>query len=303
MHFLLTNDVELHSIPLNKLDKCIANDVYKDGLPRLLDLYSRTDVEATFYFTGDFVELKPEAVDLVMDHGHEIGCHGYCHDQTSAFDILSYEEQVIHLNKAKKIIENVAKSIQAFKAPALRINEHTVKALEHTGFKIDSSVASQRFDGPLSFGSKKKLNWLSAPRLPYKPSYDSPFKKGKSSILEIPISAAIFPYIGTHMRICPATFRLVEKILFLESRITDKPIVFIFHPNECLNNTKSNIGINKIERRTNNPIEYIFADKIRHSLKLRNLGTNSIKLLEEVIKRGKSYGFEYSCISKYAKNL
>jgi hypothetical protein len=181
----------------------------------------------------------------------------------------------------------------------LRINEHTIKALEQTGFKIDSSVASQRFDGPLSFGSKKKLKWIFAPRLPYYPSYNSPFKRGNSSILEIPISAAIFPYIGTLMRVSPTLLRLVEKFLFTESKITGKPIVFIFHPNECLDYT--NDAVTAIERRSNNYIEYIFADKIRHRLKLRNLGMNSIKYMEEVIKRGKSEGFEYTSVSKFAK--
>lgn len=301
MHFLITNDVELYSIPMNKLDPGVADDVYKVGLPRLLDLYAKHDIETTFYFTGDFVEIKPEAVELVKDHGHEIGCHGYTHEINKAFDVLNYKEQVEHLTKAKKLIEDISGPIYAFKAPALRINEYTMKALEQTGFKIDSSVASQRFDGPLSFGSKKKLKWLFAPRCPYNPSYDSPFKRGDSSILEIPISAAIFPYIGTLMRISPAILRFVEKILFFESKITDKPVVFIFHPNECLDNTYSNIMDNNIERRTNNYLEYIFADKIRHDLKLRNLGKGSIKLMEDVIKRGKSYGFEYTSISNFAR--
>jgi peptidoglycan/xylan/chitin deacetylase (PgdA/CDA1 family) len=68
MHFLITNDVELHSIPMNKLDPSVADEVYEVGLPRLLDLYAKYDVESTFYFTGDFVELKPEAVELVRDY-------------------------------------------------------------------------------------------------------------------------------------------------------------------------------------------------------------------------------------------
>jgi len=96
----------------------------------------------------------------------------------------------------------------------LRINEDTVRALEKTGFKTDSSVASQRFDGPFTFGSKKKLKWLLAPRRPYMISYDSVVKEGNSNILEIPISALFIPFIGTTMRISPLVTKMLRKFLF-----------------------------------------------------------------------------------------
>ena len=104
MYFLMTNDVEEHSIALNRLDDETAWRVYREGLPKLLELYSKYDVEGTFYFTGTFVEKIPEAIELVMDYGHEIGCHGYSHEVDRAFDVLSYEEQVKDLKKAKKAI-------------------------------------------------------------------------------------------------------------------------------------------------------------------------------------------------------
>ena len=62
-----------------------------------------------------------------------------------AFDMLSYEEQVNGLKKAKTVIEGVAGRVESFRAPMLRINEATVRALEEAGFKTDSSVASQRY--------------------------------------------------------------------------------------------------------------------------------------------------------------
>jgi peptidoglycan-N-acetylglucosamine deacetylase len=303
MDFLITNDVELHSIPKNTSDPTIADDIYKTGLPRLLNLYSKYNIKTTFYFTGDFVEIKPEAVELVKEHGHEIGCHGYTHDINKAFDVLTLEDQVNHLFRAKKIIEAVSGPIRAFKAPALRINENTIKALEITGFSIDSSVASQRFDGPMSFGSKKKLKWLLSPRFPYHPSSNSPFKKGNSPVLEIPVSAILFPYIGTLMRVNPPLFRIVEKVLFFESKFMSKPLLFITHPNECLDYQKIHSGKQIIERRSKSYIEYLFADKLRQNLKLKNLGINAIKLHEESIKKGKEYGFNFISISEYEKKF
>jgi len=297
MHFLMTVDVESFSIPLNREDAEIARLVYEVGLPRLLDLLSKHDVQSTFYFTGMFAEQSPESVELVKEHGHGIGCHGYDHSPQRAFDVLSYEEQVEELKKAKKVIEGVAGRIESFRAPMLRINEDTIRALEETGFLSDSSIASQRFDGPLTFGSKRKLKWLIAPRKPYTISYDSIVKSGSSNILEIPISAALFPFIGTAMRISPFITKILQKCLYHESKKTGKPIVFLFHPNECLD-----IGDEiSTTRRTNNLIEYLFADVIRHKLKLRNLGLASLKLMDEVLTSAGEYGFEFVSVNEYRK--
>jgi peptidoglycan/xylan/chitin deacetylase (PgdA/CDA1 family) len=140
-----------------------------------------------------FAEASPESVELVREHGHEIGCHGYDHSPQRAFDLLGYEEQVNELEKAKAAIEPVAGRITSFRAPALRINEDTVKALAETGFSSDSSIASHRFDGPFTFGAAGKLKWLHAPRKPYMLSYESVVSEGDSGVLEVPISALVFP--------------------------------------------------------------------------------------------------------------
>jgi peptidoglycan/xylan/chitin deacetylase (PgdA/CDA1 family) len=294
MYFLLTNDVELTSLALNREDPSIADEIYKVGLPRLLDLYSKHDVEATFFFTGNIVEIKPELVDMVKDHDHEIGCHGYHHNSQEGFDMLPYDKQVEYLSKSKRIIEDVSGRIESFRSPELRINKETVKALEVTGFKIDSSVASQRFDGPFSFGTKEKMKWMRAPRKPYYLSYNSPFTSGKSKILEIPISALIIPYIGTTMRIMPSVIKVIQKMLFHEAK-NGKPIVFLFHPNECLDSTH-------IERtKSAQGISSIFRDTIRQKLKLMNMGKAAIKLMEGIIKDAKGCGFEFVSVKHYSR--
>lgn len=297
MYFLMTNDVESFSIPLNKLDPNTAKDVYKIGLPRLLDVYARHDIKGTFYFTGEMAELVPEAVELVMEHGHEIGCHGYDHSHEHAFDSMGFEEQVAELQKAKNIIEGIAGRISDFRAPMLRINESTIRALEYTGFNTDSSISSQRFDGPLTFGSKRKLKWLVAPRSPYYPSYRSVVKRGDSKILEIPISAFIFSYIGTTMRVSPIILKILEKFLFTESIRTEKPLVFLMHPNECLD-VKNGV---KPVRRAKHMVEYVFADALRYELKQKNLGVKAIKLIDDVIWRAKDADFEFVTVQEYRK--
>ncbi|MFP4559043.1 MAG: polysaccharide deacetylase family protein [Archaeoglobaceae archaeon] len=298
MYFLMTVDVEAFSIPLNREDPGIVSQVHQEGLPLMLALFSKYDVKGTFYFTGTFAEQSPESVELVREHGHEVGCHGYDHSPLRAFDVLSYEEQVSDLLKAKNVIEDAAGRIEAFRAPALRINEDTVRALEETGFKTDSSICSQRFDGPFTFGSRKKLKWLFASRRPYMLSYDSLTTPGRSKVLEVPISAFVLPYIGTMMRITPWMTKNLQKVLFFESRRTGKPLVFLFHPNECIT---VNGGVTT-ERRASNYFGYLFADLLRQRLKLRNLGRRSLRLLDDVLGRASQHELEFISVGDYRRN-
>lgn len=52
---------------------------------------------------------------------------------------MDLDEQIQELNRAKDIIESVSRRIYDFRAPALRINEYTIRALEETGFTTDIS--------------------------------------------------------------------------------------------------------------------------------------------------------------------
>jgi len=44
MHFIMTIDVESHSIALNREDPATVKQVHDEGLPLLLDLLSKYDV-------------------------------------------------------------------------------------------------------------------------------------------------------------------------------------------------------------------------------------------------------------------
>ena len=46
---------------------------------------------------------------------------------------------------------------------------------------------------------------------------------------------------------------------------------------------------------------YLFADVIRHRLKLRNLGVASLGLLDEVLVSAKDAGFEFIDVGEYRK--
>jgi len=106
MEFIMTNDVECFSFETNSYDESIVERVEKEAMPKLLSLYKKYDIKATFFFTARFAKLSPKTVLMVKKDGHEIGCHGY--DHTDFYDSLSYNEQVKILKKTKKIIEDIS---------------------------------------------------------------------------------------------------------------------------------------------------------------------------------------------------
>lgn len=278
---LLTNDVETTSIVNGGLRPETGIKVWKEGMPRLLDLYAKYDAKATFFFIADFARECPEIVKMIQPYGHEVACHGFTHDHKQAFDVMSLDEQIHHLSDAKKILEDISgEEVVSFRAPALRVNEYTPQALIETGFKIDSSVAPQRIDMFMSLGSKKKLAWLKAPRTPYFVDEDNLAREGFQPLLEVPVSSFAVPYIGTFMRISPTINALTRRLLYQETKNTIKPINFLIHPNELIEEESLNL---KTERRAGNVVSYLLSDVLRRRLKQRNLGLRARDLYEKEI--------------------
>jgi peptidoglycan-N-acetylglucosamine deacetylase len=296
-HALFTNDVEDHSIWYNKLRYETGEKVLKEGMPILLDIYRRFGVKSTFYFTGYMAEHFPDVVRMIVADGHEVASHGYSHHVHEAFDVLPPDQQEQHLEKSKKLLEDLCgQEVISFRAPALRVNEHTPVALAKTGYRTDSSVASQRFDMFLSFGSLKKLNWLTAPRLPYLTRHDNLFKKGNGPIAEIPLTALGFPYVGTTMRIFPKMTCVQRQVLHAENSRNGKPIVFDIHPNEFIHEeTESRV----IERRSGNFFRYLLADLIRGKMKVKNLGKKAIPLYEAELAFYRDRGYRFLTVKEY----
>ena len=214
----ITNDVEATSIFGEAYREDIAKNVAEVALPALLALYRKYNVKATFFCLASYVQKYPQIIDMIQADGHEVACHGYTHESNEAFDMLSYEEQLNHLKCSKHILDSLANDeVISFRAPALRVNEYTPQALKNAGFKIDSSVAPQRLDAFMSLGSKRKLQWIGAPRTIYETSTNNLARKGTSTITEVPISAFGLPYISTLMRVSPFMNRLARRCVAAEN--------------------------------------------------------------------------------------
>ncbi len=178
--FLFTVDVE--GIPSEEGGFDYSSVV--DGIPLLLDLFEEFDVHATFFVTSDVAENVTSVVGEVIDNGHEIACHGFEHQ---LLDLNSRREQFRNIQKATEIIKkNLHVNPIGFRAPVNKVNEKTLEVLTELNYKYDSSVAP-------SSKILCKFYYPKAPRTPYWPSVNNLDQKGKSPILEIPLS--VLPWI------------------------------------------------------------------------------------------------------------
>ena len=72
------------------------------------------------------------------------------------------------------------------------------------------------------------------------------------------------------------------------------PIVFLFHPNECLDSGE----IERVKRSKSN-IQYALADVLRQDLKIRNMGMQAIEHLDAMLARMKKYRFEFLTVNQF----
>jgi peptidoglycan/xylan/chitin deacetylase (PgdA/CDA1 family) len=119
------------------------NDTFRGvttGGPALLELFRRAGVAATYFSTGEVADRYPEAVQALVDAGHELGCHGQTH---TAFDALDAHTARWEIEHSVATLRTFA-AVTSFRAPYLRFPEAYLPILTETGFTVDSSQASYK---------------------------------------------------------------------------------------------------------------------------------------------------------------
>ncbi len=60
---------------------CLPGEV---GAPRLLKLFAEQQLRTTWFIPGHSIETFPEQMKAVVEAGHEVGIHGYSHENPIA---------------------------------------------------------------------------------------------------------------------------------------------------------------------------------------------------------------------------
>ncbi len=106
------------------------------GNERLLELFRKHNVKATFFITGYYAEHEPEDVQRIAAEGHEIACHGYEHHYRGReFDVET------DVRRGKEVLERISGvPVNGFRAPQAQYSERLLWALVKAGFMYDSSL-------------------------------------------------------------------------------------------------------------------------------------------------------------------
>ncbi len=113
------------------------------GSPRLLDLFAKYDMKTTWFIPGHSIETFPEQMKMVVDAGHEVGTHGYSHENPVAMtpqqerDVLEKCIGLVEDLTGKKPVGNVA--------PWWEPSSTTNELLLEYGYKYDHSLQHNDF--------------------------------------------------------------------------------------------------------------------------------------------------------------
>ena len=113
------------------------------GTPRLLKLFDRYDLRTTWFVPGHSIETFPEQTAQIIEAGHEVGVHGYSHENPIA---MTREQETQVLDRSIELIEKVAgRRPTGYVAPWWEFSNVTNELLLERGIKYDHSLMHNDF--------------------------------------------------------------------------------------------------------------------------------------------------------------
>ncbi len=113
------------------------------GTPRLLNLFEKLGIKTTWFIPGHSIETFPEQSKMVVDGGHEIGMHGYSHENPIA--MTPVQEEAV-MDKCIELIEQLSgRRPTGYVAPWWEFSPVTNELLLKKGIKYDHSLMNDDF--------------------------------------------------------------------------------------------------------------------------------------------------------------
>lgn len=226
------------------------------NMDRVLGLFARHGVQATFFVLGWVAAKYPNVVRDIVANGHELASHGYSHVRTFHQTPNEFRSDVA---RTKRLLEDISgHPVLGYRAPTYSIGSKTlwtVDILKEVGYRYSSSVYPIHHD---LYGMPE------APRFAFRYQQDG--------LLEIPISTTHLFGInlpcggGGYFRLLP--YALSRWALRRVNVVDNRPCVFYFHPWEI---------DPKQPRQTAANIK----SRVRHYLNLRRMEARLDRLLRD----------------------
>lgn len=187
---------------------------------RLLDLFDRHRVRATFFVLGWVAERFPGLVREIDGRGHEIACHGMSHALVYEQSREQFAEET---RRAKHVLEDLTGAgVSGYRAASYSITRQSLWALDvivEAGFEYDSSVVPVRHD---LYGIP------GAPASPHRLETEN-----GAALVEFPpttvrLLGQNLPVGGGYFRLYP--YALTKRLLNRARGENGEPFIFYVHP-------------------------------------------------------------------------
>src|SRR5487761_2541523 len=113
------------------------------GSPRLLKMFERFGIKTTWFIPGHSIETFPGQMQAVADAGHEVGIHGYSHENPIE---MSPEQEEEVLDKCIGLVTELSgRRPTGYVAPWWEFSRVSNELLLKKGIKYDHSLMHNDF--------------------------------------------------------------------------------------------------------------------------------------------------------------
>lgn len=154
------------------------------GSPRLLNLFKKYGLRTTWFIPGHSAETFPDQMKAVADAGHEIGVHGYSHENPIA---MTREQEEAILDKCLDVLTKLSgKRPTGYVAPWWEFSPVTNELLLERGIKYDHSLMHNDFH---PYYIRVGDTWTKIDYSKHPDAWMKPLVRGRQTdLIEIPAS-------------------------------------------------------------------------------------------------------------------
>ena len=154
------------------------------GSPRLLNLFKKYGLRTTWFIPGHSAETFPDQMKAVADAGHEIGVHGYSHENPIA---MTREQEEAILDKCLEVLTKLSgKRPTGYVAPWWEFSPVTNELLLERGVKYDHSLMHNDFH---PYYVRVGDTWTKIDYSKHPDAWMKPLVRGRETdLIEIPAS-------------------------------------------------------------------------------------------------------------------
>ena len=114
------------------------------GAPRLLKMFRALDIKTTWFVPGHSLESFPDQMKMIVDDGHEMGIHGYSHENPIA--MTADQEEAVLTRCIDLITATAGRRPTGYVAPWWEFSHLTNELLLKHGIKYDHSLMHRDFE-------------------------------------------------------------------------------------------------------------------------------------------------------------